>query len=165
MNSYKTVIQKLHNQLRKVSLRRGSLTDRRSMCDLTVRAVIQVDLSCFVLLYPNTATQMLDKEGAEGKAEWTVTSPIPSMNTHKNADCRYHRHMILKTQCTIRWKKRDILPSMKPVLTDVTLDHEACHIVRQTTQAVHRHRCHIQCVWTRAVNVKRLKANPHKQEQ
>lgn len=31
------------------------------MCDLTVRAVIQVDLSCFVLLYPNTATQKIHR--------------------------------------------------------------------------------------------------------
>lgn len=38
---------------------------------------------------------------------------------------------------------------MEPVLTNVTLDHEACHIVWQATQAVHWHRCHTErvCVW------------------
>lgn len=33
-------------------------------------------------------------------------------------------------------------PSMEPVLTNVTLDHEACHIIWKATQAVDWHRCH-----------------------
>ena len=33
---------------------------------------------------------------------------------------------------------------MEPVLTNVTLDHEACHIIWQATQAVHWHRCHTE---------------------
>lgn len=31
---------------------------------------------------------------------------------------------------------------MEPVLTDVTLNHEAGHIIWQATQAVHRYGCH-----------------------
>lgn len=63
---------------------------------------------------------------------------------------------------TILWPKfkfENDLPSMEPVLTDVTLNHESCHIIWQATQAVHWHRCHFNvCVCKLAVfNVKMSK--------
>lgn len=36
------------------------------------------------------------------------------------------------------------LPAMKPVLAHVTLNHEAGHIIRQPTEAIHRYRGHLR---------------------
>lgn len=33
-------------------------------------------------------------------------------------------------------------PAMKPILTNITLNHESGDIVRETTQAVNGNRCH-----------------------
>lgn len=42
----------------------------------------------------------------------------------------------------ITLNRKKSLPPMEPVLTDVTLYHEASHIIWQATQAVHWYGCH-----------------------
>lgn len=46
------------------------------------------------------------------------------------------------------------LPSMEPVLTNITLYHEARHVIWQATQAVHWNRCHSElCVCELIINL------------
>lgn len=88
------------------------------MCNLTVGAVIQVNFCCFVFLHFNTTAQ---------KIYISLKQFADIAGTSRNAAVT---------------KKNNRLPSMEPVLTDVTLNHEASHIIWQATQAVHRYGCH-----------------------
>lgn len=89
-------------------------------------------------------SQVSQTQSADRTAE---TCRTYAQNNRHDMLISYHHILIHHTKHYLddtTWDQ-NILPPMEPVLTDVTLNHEACHIVRQATQAVHRHRRHI--VW------------------
>lgn len=102
-------------------------------------------------------TLLWDQECAEHIAELACVKnrvyPQESCNHQGNHIIKITQHNIWTSLHThnphadLNDKCENDLPSMKPVLTNVTFDHEACHIVWQATQAVHWHWCHILCVY------------------
>lgn len=97
------------------------LTDGWPMGDLTVGAVIQVNLSCFILLYSNTATQKtFIYQTKNVQIRWLKCNGSNTEYNHRN-------HATITTLNSV--KSENDLPSMEPVLTNVTLNHEACHII------------------------------------
>lgn len=94
------------------------LTDGWPMGDLTVGAVIQVNLSCFILLYSNTATQKtFIYQTKNVQIRWLKCN---GSNTQESCNYNHPQHSV---------KSENDLPSMEPVLTNVTLNHETCHII------------------------------------